>query len=181
MVEGVQDKEKAIWTIPLETSKPRKSAWIVSSCLQIGIRMFSLCLPSVLHWLVFSPSSPPGYKHLNIYSCGHPKEQRWGQSLLLRSAQQPELRQEEGQYVHTALQWAETNRGRVHEDGVSRVSALGLGGGEGRETLKRHRGTKTKSSEAGMRLLMRSSLWGQILDFWKEKIPCSCSCSGGWR
>lgn len=35
--------------------------------------MFSPYLPSVLHWLIFSASTPPGYKHLNVYSCGQLK------------------------------------------------------------------------------------------------------------
>ena len=58
-------------------------------------------------------------------------------SLLLRSSQQPERKQEEGQCVHKALQWAETDR--VHEDGTYRASGLRPDGGEGRERLRRHK------------------------------------------
>ena len=78
----VWDKEKEILTIQLDF-KIMKISMDSFSCLQMP-GMFSLCLPSVLHWLVFCllPSRLKASECLFLWT---PREQRWEWwSLLLR-------------------------------------------------------------------------------------------------
>ena len=167
----IEDEEKAILTIQLETEKHENqhgSFSAVSKCLECFLQVYPLYSTG---WF----SLPPPHQAISIWMSipvdtpGSSNENdRQVPALKEFTATRAQARGRSVRTQSTPVGW-----NRVHEDGTYRVSGLRPDRGEGRERLRRHRGTKNKSKEAGTSLLIRSNLWGQILDFWKEKIPCS--------
>lgn len=98
-------------------------------------------------------------------------------SLLLRSSQQPELKQEEGQYVHKALQWAETESTKM---APIECRAWGLTGEKGGRDWE-----GTEAQRTSPRRLVQAYSWeviyeAKFLISEKKRFLVLVGKGGGW-